>query len=159
MESRLSAYQTGKSGGALRLRPVRKRARCGTAGVGNVPAPAPKTTSVSASADRVLRIYRRAGPRIMTNAGYADGVLLWIFLGGTVLDYFREARMATPGRRIYNCASAAIILVVMALVFAGLVPLWIFWTAFPVSLGLGALLTRKWIREDALKGYRAGQPE
>jgi membrane protein implicated in regulation of membrane protease activity len=84
------------------------------------------------------------------------------FWGGAVLDYFREAqeaRMATPGRRIYNCASAAIILVVMALVFAGLVPLWIFWIAFPVSLGLDALLTRKWIREDALKGYRAGQPE
>lgn len=84
------------------------------------------------------------------------------FFGGAVLDYLREAqeaRMATPVRRIYDFASAAIILVVMALVFAGLVPLWIFWTAFPVSLGLGALLTRKWIREDALKGYRAGQPE
>lgn len=43
--------------------------------------PAPKTTSVSASADRVLRIHRGAGPRFMATAGYADGVLLWIFWG------------------------------------------------------------------------------
>jgi hypothetical protein len=48
------------------------------------------------------------------------------FFGGAVLDYLREAqeaRMATPVRRIYDFASAAIILVVMAWVFAGLVPL------------------------------------
>lgn len=77
-----------------------------------------------------------------------------------MLNYFREtqeARIATPGRRIYNYASAAVILLVTALVFAGLVPLWIFWIAFPVSLVLDALLTRKWIREDALRDYRAAQ--
>jgi hypothetical protein len=78
-----------------------------------------------------------------------------------MLNYFREAqeaRMATPGRRIYNYASGAVILVVVALVFANLAPLWIFWIAFPVSLILGAFLTRKWIREDALRDYRASQP-
>ncbi|MBT2536256.1 hypothetical protein [Arthrobacter sp. ISL-69] len=84
------------------------------------------------------------------------------FFGGAMLNYFREtqeARTATPGRRIYNYASTGVILVVMALVFAGLVPLWIFWIAFPVSLVLDAFLTRKWIREDALRDYRAGQPQ
>lgn len=77
-----------------------------------------------------------------------------------MLNYFREtqeARAATPGRRVYNYASAGLILVVMALVFAGLVPLWIFWIAFPVSLVLDALLTRRWIREDALRDHRAQQ--
>lgn len=78
----------------------------------------------------------------------------------TMLNYFREtqeARIATPGRRFYNYVSAAVILMVMAMVFAGLVPLWIFWIAFPMSLVLDALLTRKWVREDALGDYRAAQ--
>ena len=79
-----------------------------------------------------------------------------------MLNSFREtqeARLATPGRRIYTYASAGAIVVVMALVFAGLVPLWIFWIAFPASLVLDALLTRTWIREDLLRDYRAGQPQ
>ena len=79
-----------------------------------------------------------------------------------MLNYFREtqdARIATPGRRIYNYASAGVILVVMALVFAGLVPLWIFWIAFPMSVVLDALMTRRWIREDALRDYLASQPQ
>ncbi|NKR10612.1 MULTISPECIES: hypothetical protein [unclassified Paenarthrobacter] len=77
-----------------------------------------------------------------------------------MLNYFREtqeARIATPGRRIYNYTSAGVILVVMVLVFAGLTPLWLFWVAFPMSLVLDALLTRKWVREDALRDYRAAQ--
>ena len=79
-----------------------------------------------------------------------------------MLNYFREtqeARIATPGRRIYNYASGAVILLVMALVFANLAPLWIFWIAFPVSLIMDIFLTRKWIREDALRDYRARQPK
>ncbi len=77
-----------------------------------------------------------------------------------MLNFFREAqeaRLATPGRRIYNYASGAVILGVVALVFANLAPLWIFWIAFPVSLVLDVFLTRKWIREDALRDYRARQ--
>jgi membrane protein implicated in regulation of membrane protease activity len=75
-----------------------------------------------------------------------------------MLNYIRErqeALGATPGRRIYNYASGAVILAVMALVFANLAPLWIFWIAFPVSIVLDVFLTRKWIRDDALRGYRA----
>ncbi len=77
-----------------------------------------------------------------------------------MLKHFREAqeaRIATSGRRIYNYASGAVVLVVMALVFANLAPLWIFWIAFPVSLVLDVILTRKWIREDALRDDRAPQ--
>ncbi|UEL29448.1 hypothetical protein [Pseudarthrobacter sp. L1SW] len=88
----------------------------------------------------------------MVNIGGAKRV----FDTQTMLNYFREtqeARIATPGRRFYNYVSAAVILIVMALVFAGLVPLWIFWIAFPMSLVLDALLTRKWVREDALGDY------
>lgn len=77
-----------------------------------------------------------------------------------MLNYFREtqeARIATRGRRMYTYASAGVILVVMALVFGGLVPLWIFWIAFPMSLALDAILTGTWVREDALRDYRAAQ--
>ena len=75
-----------------------------------------------------------------------------------MLNYFRErqeALGATPGRRIYNYASGAVILVVMAMVFSGLLPLWAFWIAFPASLVLDFFLTRSWIREDALRAHRA----
>jgi membrane protein implicated in regulation of membrane protease activity len=75
-----------------------------------------------------------------------------------MLNYIRErqeALGATPGRRIYNYASGAVILAVMALVFAGLARTWIFWMAFVVSVVLDAFLTRKWIQEDALSDYRA----
>ena len=77
-----------------------------------------------------------------------------------MLNYFREAqesRIATPGRRIYNYASGAAVLVAMALVFANLAPLWIFWITFPMSLVLDVVLTRTWIREDAFRDYRACQ--
>ncbi|BCW68925.1 hypothetical protein NicSoilB4_36880 (plasmid) [Arthrobacter sp. NicSoilB4] len=73
--------------------------------------------------------------------------------------YFRErqeALGATRGRRIYNYASGAVVLVLMALVFAGLAPQGIFWIVFPASLLLDVYLTRKWIREDALRAHRAG---
>lgn len=82
--------------------------------------------------------------------------------GDSMLIYFRErqdALGATPGRRIYNYASGAVILVFMAVVIAGLAPLWIFWIAFPVSLVLDVFLTRRWIREDALRAHRAGQAQ
>lgn len=75
-----------------------------------------------------------------------------------MLNYIRErqeALGATSGRRIYNYASGAVILAVMALVFAGLAPTWIAWSAFVVSVVLDVFLTRTWIREDALKAYRA----
>ena len=77
-----------------------------------------------------------------------------------MLNFFREAheaRIATPGRRIYNYASGAVVLVVMALVFSGLVSIWISWATFAGALVLDAFLTRKWIREDALRDYMAGQ--
>lgn len=79
-----------------------------------------------------------------------------------MLNYFREtqdARIATLGRRVYNYASSAVILAVMAFVFVGLAPAWIFWTAFAVSCLLDAFLTRKWLRADALRDYRARQPQ
>lgn len=92
-------------------------------------------------------------------AGYAGGLLL-MDRGGDMLNYFRErqeALNATPGRRIYNYASGAVVLVVMALVFAGLASIWIAWATFAGSLVLDAFLARKWIKEDALRDYRAGQ--
>ena len=77
-----------------------------------------------------------------------------------MLNYFREtqeARFATLARRIYGYVSAGIVISVMALVFADLAPIWIFWTTFAVSCVLDAFLTRKWISDDALKAYRGGQ--
>ena len=79
-----------------------------------------------------------------------------------MLNYFREsqeARMATRGRRIYNYGSGAVILAIMAIVIAGLAPVWISWTAFAVSFMLDVFLTRAWIRADALSDYRARQPQ
>lgn len=79
-----------------------------------------------------------------------------------MLNYFRErqeALNATPGRRTYNYASGAVVLAVMALVFAGLVPIWTSWATFAGSLVLDAFLARKWIREDALRDYRERQPQ
>jgi hypothetical protein len=82
-------------------------------------------------------------------------------LGGLMLDYFREtqeARFATPARRMYGYLSAGIVVAVMALVFTGLVPLWISWATFAASCVLDAVLTRNWIREDALQAYRREYP-
>lgn len=79
--------------------------------------------------------------------------------GGMMLTLVRErqeALEASLGRRIYNYASGAVILVLMALVFTGLAPQGIFWIVFPTSLVLDVFLTRKWIREDALRAHRAG---
>ena len=76
-----------------------------------------------------------------------------------MLTYVRErqeALAASSGRRIYNYASGAVVLVLMVLVFAGLAPQGIFWIVFPVSLVLDVFLTRKWIREDALRTHQAG---
>jgi hypothetical protein len=53
-----------------------------------------------------------------------------------MLNYFREtqeARFATPARRMYGYLSAGIVVAVMALVFAGLAPLWISWATFAAS--------------------------
>ncbi|WP_211880943.1 NfeD family protein [Pseudarthrobacter albicanus] len=75
-----------------------------------------------------------------------------------MLNYIRErqeALAATPGRRFYNYAAGAVILAVMALVFAGLAPIWISWATFAASCVLDTFLTRRWIREDTLRAYRA----
>jgi hypothetical protein len=82
-------------------------------------------------------------------------------LGGMMLNYFREtqeARFATSARRIYGFVSAGFVVAVMALVIAGLAPVWISWATFAVSCLLDAYLTRKWIRDDALEAYRGGHP-
>lgn len=47
-----------------------------------------------------------------------------------MLNYFREtqeARFATSARRIYGYVSAGFVVAVVALVFAGLAPIWISW--------------------------------
>jgi membrane protein implicated in regulation of membrane protease activity len=78
-----------------------------------------------------------------------------------MLNYFREtqeARFATSARRIYGFVSGGFVVAVMALVFAGLAPVWISWATFAVSCALDAFLTKKWIREDALEAYRGGTP-
>jgi membrane protein implicated in regulation of membrane protease activity len=78
-----------------------------------------------------------------------------------MLNYFREAqeaRFATPARRIYGYVSAGIVVAVMAIVIAGLAPLWISWTTFAASCVLDAVLTRNWISEDALRAYRGEYP-
>ena len=78
-----------------------------------------------------------------------------------MLNYFREAqeaRLATPARRMYGYVSAGIVVAVMALVIAGLAPLWISWATFAASCVLDAVLTRNWIREDALQAYRREYP-
>ena len=74
-----------------------------------------------------------------------------------MLNYFREAqeaRFATRARRIYGYVSTSIVVAVMALVLAGLAPLWISWATFAASCVLDAVLTRNWVREDALQAYR-----
>jgi hypothetical protein len=78
-----------------------------------------------------------------------------------MLNYFREtqeARFASSARRIYGYVSAGFVVAAVALVFAGLAPEWISWATFAVSCVLDAFLTRKWIREDALKAFRGGPP-
>jgi hypothetical protein len=45
----------------------------------------------------------------------------------------------------------------MALVFANLAPIWVSWATLVASCALDVFLTRKWIREDALRDYRAHQ--
>lgn len=77
-----------------------------------------------------------------------------------MLHYFREtqqARKATRARRIYNYASAAVLLAVAAWTFVVLAPAWIFWAVFAASFVLDAFLARKWVRDDALIDYWASQ--
>ena len=79
-----------------------------------------------------------------------------------MLTYFRErqeALGATPGRRTYNYASGALVLAVMALVIAGLAPIWVSWATLVASCVLDFFLTRTWIREELLKAHRAGQAQ
>ena len=78
-----------------------------------------------------------------------------------MLNHFREtqeARFATSARRIYGFVSGGFVVAVMAFVVAGLAPIWISWATVVVSCVLDALLTRKWIKEDALEAYRGGPP-
>jgi len=77
-----------------------------------------------------------------------------------LLSYFREwqeARQATLGRRIYGYASSAVLLAVGVWVFLALAPVWIFWATFAATFLLDAFLTRKWVNEDPLRNYRAGE--
>lgn len=74
-----------------------------------------------------------------------------------MLNYIRErqeALDATSGRRIYNYASGAVIIAVIAIVFTGLASIWLSWATFVASCLLDFFLTRRWIREDALRAYR-----
>ena len=74
-----------------------------------------------------------------------------------MLNYFREiqeARFATRGRRTYGYVSAGFVVAVMAAVVAGSAPLWISWAVFAASCVLDAVLTRRWIRGDALQASR-----
>ncbi|CAI3798195.1 hypothetical protein NKCBBBOE_02016 [Pseudarthrobacter sp. MM222] len=76
-------------------------------------------------------------------------------------NYFREAqeaRLATPARRMYGYISAGIVVAVIAIVFAGLAPIWISWTTFAASCVLDAVLIKRWISEDALQAYRRQYP-
>ncbi len=76
-----------------------------------------------------------------------------------MLNYFREtqeARFATSARRIYGFVSSGFVVAVVALVIAGLAPVWISWATLTVSCVLDTFLTRQWIREDALEAYRGG---
>lgn len=78
-----------------------------------------------------------------------------------MLNYFREtqeARFGTSARRIYGFVSAGLVVAVMALVFAGLALIWIFWATFAASCILDAFVTSKWIKEDALEANRGGHP-
>lgn len=78
-----------------------------------------------------------------------------------MLNYFREAqeaRFATSARRIYGYVSAGFVVAAGVLVFAGLAPVWISWTILAVSCVVDAFLTRRWIRDDALKAYRGVLP-
>jgi hypothetical protein len=78
-----------------------------------------------------------------------------------MLHYFREmqvARFATRGRRTYGYVSAGIVIVVMGLVVAGSAPFWIFWAAFVASCVLDVVLTRIWVRDDALEAFRREYP-
>ncbi len=74
-----------------------------------------------------------------------------------MLNYLRErqeALDATTGRRIYNYVSGLLVLAAMAAVFAGIAPIWAAWAVLVVSCLLDVLLTRKWVREDALRSYQ-----
>ena len=71
-----------------------------------------------------------------------------------MLNVFREmqeARFASSARRTYGYASGGFVLATGAFVIAGLAPIRISWATFAVSCVLDAVLTRRWIREGALK--------
>ena len=75
-----------------------------------------------------------------------------------MLNYLRERREAlhaTPARRSFSFASALVICVLIGLGFASLVPQWLVWAALAASYVLDTVLSRKWIRDDALNAYRA----
>ena len=71
-----------------------------------------------------------------------------------MLEYLRErseARRATPGRRIYNYGSAAMLVAVGIWVFTTAAPGWIFLAAVAAVAAYDVFLTGKWVREDALR--------
>lgn len=78
-----------------------------------------------------------------------------------MLKYYRERQdtlHATAGRRIYNYGSAALLLIVGVWVFTVHASPLIFWISVVASYGLDTFLIRRWIREDALRAYRADHP-
>jgi hypothetical protein len=75
-----------------------------------------------------------------------------------MLKYMRErseARIATPGRRNYNYASAAIMMAVGIWVFSTGAPGWMFLAAVAAVAAFDVFLTSKWVREDALRDSQA----
>ncbi|NYD77613.1 hypothetical protein [Arthrobacter cupressi] len=78
-----------------------------------------------------------------------------------MLNYFRERQQAlevNPQRRAIGYVSGAVVVALMVLVFVGIIPQWIFWAAFAASCVLDITLTRKWVRDDALKAHQADHP-
>jgi hypothetical protein len=75
-----------------------------------------------------------------------------------MLKYMRErseARIATPGRRNYNYASAGIMMAVGIWVFSTGAPGWMFLAAVAAVAAFDVFLTSKWVREDALRDSQA----
>lgn len=71
-----------------------------------------------------------------------------------MLKYLRErseARIATPGRRIYSYVSAAVLMAIGIWVFSTSAPAWIFLAAVVAVAAFDVFLTSKWVREDALR--------
>ncbi|WP_423183882.1 hypothetical protein [Arthrobacter sp. NyZ413] len=66
-----------------------------------------------------------------------------------------EARRATPGRRIYNYAMAAVLVAVGIWVFATGAPGWIFLAVAAVDAVVDIVLVNSWVKHDALRTSRS----